>query len=194
MNWIDAIPSSWTTPDCLRAWVRVVTTARCLANVLSPRTLLAALRIQGEAAAQFWGPMGVFVLLSQRQQIRGFALLSWKEEFKNFLWLKNPKWNNLHQFPQIGLLGKGLENVLFPVHESKVCGNLLVMNFKVLVYSASFSNPESLKRQKEVAWWRSSLNGGGWGGLLLSAVILFLQVCGTVCKQAWASLSLLRFF
>ena len=42
------------------------------------------------------------------------------------------------------------------MHGSKVRGNLLVMNFKVLVYSVSFPNPESLKNQK--------LGAGGGGG------------------------------
>lgn len=50
------------------------------------------------------------------------------------------------------------------MHGSKVCGNLLVMNFKVLVYSVSFPNPESLKNQKLEAWGVGSglptLNGG----------------------------------
>lgn len=77
------------------------------------------------------------------------------------------------------------------MHGSKVCGNLLVMNFKVLVYSVSFPNPESLKNQKLEAWGVGGRaphsewwGGGSWGGPPFSAAVPFLQVSSTVWQQA----------
>lgn len=99
--------------------------------VLEP---LAALRSQGKAA-ESWGPRRIFVLLLQKQLTCGFALLSWKEEFLNFLWLKNLKWGNLYQFPQIGLLSKFLGKwTIFSVWE-QILWEPSVMNYKYLFIS-----------------------------------------------------------
>ena len=66
------------------------------------RMLLAALEIQGEAAAQFWGPMGVFVLLSQRQQILDSLCWAGRKNFKissgwrtqnGTIYISSPKWD-----------------------------------------------------------------------------------------------------
>ena len=108
--------------------------------------------------------------------------------------VEEPKMEQSTSVPPNGTFRQGLGKWTVSCVWKQSLWEFLVRNFKVLVYSASFWNPESLKRQKEVARWRSSPSGGGWGGLLLSAAVPFLQVCGTVCKQAWASLSLLRFF
>lgn len=48
-------------------------------------------------------PRRIFVLLLQKRWIPRSALLGWKQELLDFLWLRNLKWNGLHQFLQTRL-------------------------------------------------------------------------------------------
>lgn len=108
-KWSDARPSLPEPPE--PAPEPVSQMAACHRGTLGRCPVLeppAALRIQRKAA-ESCGPRRILALLLQKQLTRGFALLSWKKEFLNFLWLKNLKWDNLHQFPQIGLLSMFLE-------------------------------------------------------------------------------------